>query len=60
MVGYQCLEPSKKVYDCYVYDNKMSCANCKYGFIPYEGQCLLPDDIQAIQTGIKQMKDIIQ
>jgi len=37
----------------------MECLNCKYGFIIYEKQCLLPDDIQALQTGTKQMSDIL-
>lgn len=37
----------------------MECLNCKYGFIIYENQCLLPDDIQALQTGTKQMSDIL-
>lgn len=59
MVGYQCIESSQKVYDCYIYNSNMSCTNCKYGFIPYENQCLLPDDIQALQTGAKKMSDIL-
>lgn len=59
MVGYQCIESSQKVYDCYIYNRNLTCSNCKYGFIPYEGQCLLPDDIQALQTGAKKMPDIL-
>ena len=59
MVGYQCIASSKKAYDCYIYNSNMTCVNCKYGFIPFENQCLLPDDIQAIQTGEKKMADIL-
>jgi hypothetical protein len=59
MVGYQCIESSRKAYDCYIYNKNMSCINCKYGFIPYESQCLLPDEIQALQTGAKKMSDIL-
>jgi len=59
MIGYQCILSSKQVYDCYIYNNNQECSTCKYGFIPFSNQCLLPDEIQAIQTGVKNMTAIL-
>lgn len=51
MIGYRCIFSAKRVYDCYIYNDNSECETCKYGFIPFQKQCLVPSEIQSVQGG---------
>lgn len=59
LVGYTCLPSNITVYACYVFDITGNCTLCKAGYNLYQGNCLLPSQIQQIQQGIVQLSSVL-
>ncbi len=59
LVGYACITSNMTVYGCYIYDSSGFCQLCKSGFNLYQGNCLLPSQIQLLQQGLTQLSTIL-
>lgn len=59
LVGYVCISSNITVYGCYIYDSLSNCQLCKAGYDLYQGNCLLPSQIQQIQQGLVKLSTIL-
>jgi hypothetical protein len=59
LVGYSCLPKTMAVYGCFIYDAAGTCHLCKSGYNMYQGNCLLPSQIQQILQGVAQLSTIL-